>query len=314
MERIKLSIIRIATKNIRKSISFYALYLFSVMLILTIYFAFESFSVNHVILEKISEDGRVETMTNTISVFLMAFVIFFMSYSNNFFMRRRMKELGIYTLLGYRKSVMLCLFLVENIFICIGAYLFGIILGAVFHKAVVAFVVFFLGLQVNQGAIPFFSPIAIKNSACFIVIVVFFLSVSNWNFLRKKTVLNLVRLEKKQEKKLNVRLLPAIIGLLLTLVGDLLFLNATKKMSSLWFTIGVIPIGFITIISITVGSILVVYAFLPFICRILEGKNHILYKPFAIVSIPKFIYRIRSNANPWLCYHYFRRGLLVYLV
>ncbi len=34
-------------------------------------------------------------MCRTVAVFLMAFVNFYMSYSNSFFMRRRMKELGI---------------------------------------------------------------------------------------------------------------------------------------------------------------------------------------------------------------------------
>ena len=40
--------------------------------------------MNKVMLEKISGDGRVETMCSTISIFLMAFVIFYMSYSNRF--------------------------------------------------------------------------------------------------------------------------------------------------------------------------------------------------------------------------------------
>lgn len=48
-------------------------------------FAFTSFSMNTVMLEKISGNGRVEMMCNVISVFLMAFVVFYMSYSNRFF-------------------------------------------------------------------------------------------------------------------------------------------------------------------------------------------------------------------------------------
>ena len=93
-----------AFKNLRKNFSFYALYILSVSLVITVYFAFTSFSMNSVMLEKISGDGRVESMCNAISVFLVAFVIFYMSYSNRFFLRRRTKELGIYALLGYRKS------------------------------------------------------------------------------------------------------------------------------------------------------------------------------------------------------------------
>ena len=87
-----------ALKNLKNNYSFYALYLLSVSFVITIFFAFASFSMNTVMLAKISSDGRVETMCNTISVFLMAFVVFYMSYSNRFFLRRRTKELGIYAL------------------------------------------------------------------------------------------------------------------------------------------------------------------------------------------------------------------------
>ena len=110
----------IALKNLKRNFSFYSLYLFSVSFVLMIYFCFTSFSMNQVIMEKISSDGRVETMCQTVAVFIMAFVIFYMFYSNNFFMRRRMRELGIYSLLGYRKSAMLGLLTFENIFICCG--------------------------------------------------------------------------------------------------------------------------------------------------------------------------------------------------
>lgn len=76
----------IALKNLKRNFSFYSLYLFSVSFVLMIYFCFTSFSMNQVIMEKISSDGRVETMCQTVAVFIMAFVIFYMFYSNNFFM------------------------------------------------------------------------------------------------------------------------------------------------------------------------------------------------------------------------------------
>lgn len=66
----------IAFKNLKKNFAFYALYILSVSLAITIYFAFTSFSMNTVMLEKISGDRRVESMCRVISVFLTVFVIF----------------------------------------------------------------------------------------------------------------------------------------------------------------------------------------------------------------------------------------------
>lgn len=145
----------IALKNLKRNFSFYSLYLFSVSFVLMIYFCFTSFSMNQVIMEKISSDGRVETMCQTVAVFIMAFVIFYMFYSNNFFMRRRMRELGIYSLLGYRKSAMLGLLTFENIFICFGGMVLGILAGSVLHKGVIAGIVCTFRNYHRSGCNPF---------------------------------------------------------------------------------------------------------------------------------------------------------------
>ncbi len=79
-----MNIFYMAIKNLKKNFSFYSLYLLSVSFVITVFFAFTSFSVNKIMLEKISTDGRVESMCNVISIFLMAFVIFYMAYSNRF--------------------------------------------------------------------------------------------------------------------------------------------------------------------------------------------------------------------------------------
>lgn len=131
----------IALKNLKRNFSFYSLYLVSVSFVLMIYFCFTSFSMNEVIMEKISSDGRVEMMCSVVAVFIMAFVVFYMFYSNNFFMRRRMKELGIYALLGYRKGDMLRLLTIENIFVCLGGMIVGILAGSLLHIGITAGIV-----------------------------------------------------------------------------------------------------------------------------------------------------------------------------
>ena len=73
-----------------------------------IFFCFISFSKNSIIMERISSDGRVETMSSTVAVFIMAFVIFYMSYLNKFFMRRRMKELGVLLALTFSNAKLWC--------------------------------------------------------------------------------------------------------------------------------------------------------------------------------------------------------------
>ena len=202
----------IALKNLKRNFSFYSLYLFSVSFVLMIYFCFTSFSMNQIIMEKISSDGRVETMCRTVAVFIMAFVIFYMFYSNSFFMRRRMRELGIYSLLGYRKSTILKLLIFENVMICFGGMILGILTGSILHKIVIAGIVTLLGISVDQSASPLIYPAAVKAILSFVIVVLITLTLSNASLLRKSTLLDLVRLEKKTEKPIHPHAITAILG------------------------------------------------------------------------------------------------------
>ena len=188
-----MNIYSMAFKNLKKNFSFYSLYLVSVAFVITIYFAFTSFSGNKIILEKISTDGRVETMCSTISIFLMAFVIFYMAYSNRFFLRRRTKELGIYALLGYRKSKILSLLTFENILICSSAFICGIVFGGLAHKGIVFLIGELLHLGIDYSDISLFDVTAISQTAIFVFAVVLVLVLSNSRFLYKTSLMNLVR-------------------------------------------------------------------------------------------------------------------------
>ncbi|MDD3395358.1 MAG: ABC transporter permease [Anaerotignum sp.] len=287
----------IALKNLKRNFSFYSLYLFSVSFVLMIYFCFTSFSMNQIIMEKISSDGRVETMCRTIAVFIMAFVIFYMFYSNNFFMRRRMRELGIYSLLGYRKSTMLKLLTFENIIICFGGMALGILLGSILHKIVIAGIVAFLGISVNQSIIPLIYPAAVKAILSFVIVVLVTLTISNAGLLRKSTLLDLVRLEKKTEKPIHPHAITAVLGVGFLVAGYALALDIMRGKQSLWNTVGFSPVAMLTLLCVVAGTVLFIYSFLPYVCQKIRRQKSRLYHENTIIVVPKFMHRIRSNAK-----------------
>ena len=286
-----------AFKNLRKNFSFYALYLLSVSLVITVYFAFTSFSMNSVMLEKISGDGRVESMCNAISVFLVAFVVFYMSYSNGFFLRRRTKELGIYALLGYRKSRMLSLLVSENILIGCGSLIVGLVLGAIMHKGIVYGTTALLNLSIDNSEIPFFNSDAITNTVVFIFLIMFVMAISNALFLFKTSLMDLVRFEKSAEKRMKFKKTPAIFGFILIIVGYGLALDIFRGSDSLWFTVGFYPTGLLTAMLIVAGTVLFIASFLPYAVQKSKQHKKTFYTETKIVTAPNFIYRIRSNAK-----------------
>ncbi|HBF2211214.1 ABC transporter permease [Clostridioides difficile] len=286
-----------AIKNIKKNFSFYSLYLLSVSFVITVFFAFTSFSVNKIMLEKISTDGRVESMCNVISIFLMAFVIFYMAYSNRFFLRRRTKELGIYALLGYRKFTILSLLTFENVLICSGAFIIGLVLGALAHKGIVFGITALLNLSIDNSQIPFFNINAINKTIIFIALVVLVLAVSNGKFFYKTPLVKLIRYEKSAEKKLKFRKIPAFMGFIMILSGYCLSLDILRGAKSVWVSIGFYQMGLITMIIIVIGTVLFINSFLPYIMQNSKKNKRTFYTDMKIIAIPNFIYRIRSNSK-----------------
>ncbi|PFF20264.1 ABC transporter permease [Bacillus anthracis] len=287
----------IAKKNLKNNFSFYSFYFISVAFVLMVFFSFISFSMNDIVMEKISSDGRVETMSKTVAIFVMAFVLFYMSYSNTFFMKKRMNELGIYSLLGYRKSTMLKLLTFENIIICFVALLVGIIFGAIAHKGIVGVIIKILKLQIDTSKVPFINLDAVLFTFAFIFAVLFVLSLSNWIILRKSSLLTLVRMEQKEENKVKINAAFSLLGLFFILIGYFLALDITRGMQSLWKTIGFSPIALLTMFSVILGTIFFIHSFLPYAIQKLKKHKMWFYKESNIIVIPNFIFKIRSKAK-----------------
>ncbi|TKI11003.1 ABC transporter permease [Bacillus wiedmannii] len=287
----------IAKKNLKNNFSFYSFYFISVAFVLMVFFSFISFSMNDIVMEKISSDGRVETMSKTVAIFVMAFVLFYMSYSNTFFMKKRMNELGIYSLLGYRKSTMLKLLTFENIIICFAALFVGVIFGAIAHKGIVGVIIKILKLQIDTSKVPFINLDAVLFTFAFIFAVLFVLSLSNWIILRKSSLLTLVRMEQKEENKLKINTAFSLLGLVLILIGYFLALDITRGMQSLWKTIGFSAIALLTMFSVILGTIFFIHSFLPYAIQKLKKNKIWFYKESNIIVIPNFIFKIRSKAK-----------------
>ncbi|MFR9058872.1 FtsX-like permease family protein [Eubacterium callanderi] len=287
----------LACKNLKKNYRFYLLYFLSVTLVLAVYSCFKAFSMNTLVMEKISEDGRVETMTSVVSVLLMAFVLFYMAYSNSFFTKRRMGELGIYALLGFRKTKIIKLLFFENLLIISVALLSGLIIGSFFHKGVVLLLAVFLKLKINLSEVPLFNPATLSQTILFVAAALIFLLLSNGFFLKKASILSMVRLEKKSEKPLKPHPASAVLGLAFLASGYCLAFNITAGTRSLWVRVGFLPMAGLTFLLVTAGTVLFIRSFLPFSVQSIRKHKKLFYRPYTIVVLPKFVHRIRSNAR-----------------
>ena len=103
-----MSSIKLAFKNVGKSIRDYAIYFLTLALGVCIFYVFNSMDYQALLAGLSMAQGGVLKMLVTAidatSIFVSAILAFLIVYANKFLMRRRKKELGVYLILGMPKG------------------------------------------------------------------------------------------------------------------------------------------------------------------------------------------------------------------
>ena len=125
--------IKLAFRNIKKSFKDYAIYFFTLILGVAIFYVFNSIESQTVLLD-ITESTYdiIDTLSNMLSgasVFVAFILGFLIIYASRFLMKRRNKEFGIYMLLGMSKRKISMILFFETILIGVISLAVGLGLG-----------------------------------------------------------------------------------------------------------------------------------------------------------------------------------------
>lgn len=94
----------LALKNIRRNMKSYSLYIGSTVFSILIYFTFATLKYSEDISGMAKTSKQIQGVMGASAFVLMIFVAIFIMYSNSFFMKKRKKEVALYSLLGVRKK------------------------------------------------------------------------------------------------------------------------------------------------------------------------------------------------------------------
>ena len=113
---------KLSLKNIKKSIKDYAIYFFTLILGVAIFYVFNALESQTVMMDvSSSTEELIElmmTMLSGVSVFVSFILGFLIIYASRFLMKRRNKEFGIYLTLGMSKRKISMILFFETL--CIG--------------------------------------------------------------------------------------------------------------------------------------------------------------------------------------------------
>ena len=126
---------KLSIKNIKKSIKDYSIYFFTLVVAVSIFYIFNSLNAQNSMMvlteSKMNLIQSLIKMLSYISVFVSIILGFLIIYSNNFLIKRRKKEFGLYLTLGMSKQKVSTILVIETILVGIISLVVGLLLGII---------------------------------------------------------------------------------------------------------------------------------------------------------------------------------------
>lgn len=213
---------KLAWGNVRRAGRDYLVYLLTLTLGVTVFYAFNTISMQ-VDIAGIDEEGLAQvmgSMLGDLTYFLAGVMAFLMVYANNFIMKRRKKEFGLYQVLGMGRGRVATIMALETVIVSVAAFVAGIVLGVGLSQLMTFFTASLFKTQIANFHF-FFSMHAFNLTlACMLVMFVLTLLL-NLRAVRRTKLIELMGAERRNEsiKTRNPWIAIAIFAVGVVLVG-----------------------------------------------------------------------------------------------
>lgn len=213
---------KLAWGNVRRDGRDYLVYLLTLTLGVTVFYAFNTISMQ-VDIAGIDEEGLAQvmgSMLGDLTYFLAGVMAFLMLYANNFIMKRRKKEFGLYQVLGMGRGRVATIMALETVIVSVVAFVAGIVLGMGLSQLMTFFTASLFKTQIANFHF-FFSVHAFNLTlACMLVMFVLTLLL-NLRAVRRTKLIELMGAERRNEsiKTRNPWIAIAIFVVGVALVG-----------------------------------------------------------------------------------------------
>lgn len=213
---------KLAWGNVRRAGRDYLVYLLTLTLGVTVFYAFNTISMQ-VDIAGIDEEGLAQvmgSMLGDLTYFLAGVMAFLMVYANNFIMKRRKKEFGLYQVLGMGRGRVATIMALETVIVSVVAFVAGIVLGVGLSQLMTFFTASLFKTQIANFHF-FFSMHAFNLTlVCMLVMIVLTLLL-NLRAVRRTKLIELMGAERRNEsiKTRNPWIAIAIFAVGVVLVG-----------------------------------------------------------------------------------------------
>jgi putative ABC transport system permease protein len=227
--------------------------------------------------------SSMSLMMDTLSIFVSIILGFLVLYANNFLIKRRKKEFGIYLTLGMDRRDVTKILVVETMLVGLLSLIFGIILGVTLSHLMAIFSANLFDIKIANFTFVY-SGLATLKTILYFLIIFLVVMVFNAFSISKLKLISLLNASKQNEglksKKLSVSFVLFIISLII--LGISYYIAVTMDLAG--------HFNVFCVIGGIIGTYLFYYSLAGFFLKIVESNKKNYYK-----GLNTFIYRQLSS-------------------
>lgn len=270
---------KLSLKNIKKSFKDYAIYFFTLILGVAIFYVFNAIDSQTVLLQtKKSTYDIIKLMTQTlssVSIFVSFILGFLIIYASRFLIKRRNKEFAIYMTLGMSKRKISMILFLETIVIGIISLGVGLGIGIALSQFMSLLVANMFEADMTNFTFTF-SQSALLKTFCYFGIMYLLVMIFNTIQISRCKLIDLINASKRSEK---VKIKNPIVCILLFIIATSILGYCYYRVSVPDGTnaLSVKELGIIIALG-AVSTFLLFWSLSGLILKVVQGIHNIYYK------------------------------------
>jgi len=277
-------LLKLSLSSMRKKFKDYLVLLFGLTMSIAIFYMFQTLAQNKAFLEANAMISSIVFIFHVGTFILAVITIFYIFYATSFMLSMRQRELGMYMTLGAKKHKVTQMMFFETFFIGIVSLVAGIAIGVGLAEGIAK--VFMWQLDFSGGGFKAFYLSSLITTVIFYVILFFLTSGVNAFKIARRSVLELLHADRKQDEiktKGSKTVIGVILAIILITIGYFAMMNMELLMQ-----MGVI----LAAVTITLGTYLIFVSLLPYLLKKLKGIRSLNEKGINSFTLAQLRFRI----------------------
>ncbi len=290
---------KLALKNIKRSVKDYAIYFFTLVLGVAIFYVFNSLESQSVMLDVTERVRNILELMNIILGVVSVFVSFILGaliiYASRFLIKRRGKEFGIYLTLGMGKRKISLILLLETFLIGLFSLAVGLMLGVIASQFVSMLVANMFDANMTNFQFVF-SWSAFVKTLIYFGIIYLIVMVFNAIIVSRQKLINLLASNRRNEKiKLKNPWFCTAVFIVAAIILARAYYLVTDGLMTLVDASGNVQVLLIPIVMGIVATFLLFWSLSGLLLRIVMSFKNLYYRGLNSFILRQFSSKINTT-------------------